>query len=45
MRIHAERARRFLAARSLEGFLADELVQAAVVRCIEVIGYSRLTRF
>ncbi len=38
MRIHAERARQFLAARSLEEFLADEMVQAAVIRCVEVIG-------
>jgi uncharacterized protein with HEPN domain len=38
MRLHAERARRFLAARSLEEFLADDLVQSAVVRCVEVIG-------
>jgi uncharacterized protein with HEPN domain len=38
MRIHAERARQFLAARSFEEFLADEMVQAAVIRCVEVIG-------
>jgi uncharacterized protein with HEPN domain len=38
MRIHAERARQFLGTRSLEEFLADEMVQAAVVRCVEVIG-------
>jgi uncharacterized protein with HEPN domain len=38
MRLHAERARKFLAARSLEEFLVDELVQSAVVRCVEVIG-------
>lgn len=38
MRIHAERARAFLGDRSLDEFLADDLVQAAVVRCIEVIG-------
>jgi uncharacterized protein with HEPN domain len=38
MRLHAERARRFLAARSLEEFLADDLVQSAVVRCVKVIG-------
>lgn len=38
MRIHAERAREFLGARTLEDFLGDELVQAAVIRCIEVIG-------
>jgi uncharacterized protein with HEPN domain len=38
MRIHAERAREFLRGRTLEEFLADELVQAAVIRCVEVIG-------
>ncbi|MFO8008385.1 MAG: DUF86 domain-containing protein [Candidatus Brocadiia bacterium] len=38
MRIHAERARRFLGLRSLEEFLADEMAQDAVVRCVEVIG-------
>ena len=38
MRIHAERARQFLGTRSLEEFLADEMVQAAVIRCVEVIG-------
>lgn len=38
MRIHAERARQFLGARSLAELQADELVQAAVIRCIEVIG-------
>ncbi len=38
MRIYAQRAREFLGSRSLEEFLADEMVQAAVVRCIEVIG-------
>ena len=38
MRLHAERAVRFMAGRSLPEFLADELVQSAVVRCIEVIG-------
>jgi uncharacterized protein with HEPN domain len=38
MRIHAERAREFLDGRTLEEFLADELVQAAVIRCVEVIG-------
>ncbi len=38
MRLHAERARQFLGARSLEEFLADDMVQAAVVRCVEVIG-------
>ena len=38
MRIHAERAREFLGDRTLAEFLEDELVQAAVIRCIEVIG-------
>lgn len=38
MRIHAERARAFLAQRTLDEFLRDELVQAAVIRCVEVIG-------
>ena len=38
MRLYAERARTFLGTRSLEAFLADEMVQAAVIRCIEVIG-------
>jgi uncharacterized protein with HEPN domain len=38
MRIHAERAREFLGGRTLEEFLSDELVQAAVIRCVEVIG-------
>lgn len=38
MRIHAERAREFLGTRTLDEFLDDELVQAAVIRCVEVIG-------
>ena len=38
MRIHAERARSFLGTRTLDEFLGDELIQAAVIRCIEVIG-------
>lgn len=38
MRIHAERAREFLGERTLDEFLADQLVQAAVIRCVEVIG-------
>jgi uncharacterized protein with HEPN domain len=38
MRIHAERAREFLGQRTLDEFLDDQLVQAAVVRCVEVIG-------
>ena len=32
MRIHAERARKFLGTRTLDEFLDDELVQAAVIR-------------
>lgn len=38
MRIHAARARQFLGQRSLKEFLADEMAQAAVIRCVEVIG-------
>lgn len=38
MRIHAERAREFLGERTLDEFLQDQLVQAAVIRCVEVIG-------
>jgi uncharacterized protein with HEPN domain len=38
MRIHAERAREFLGKRTLDEFLNDQLVQAAVIRCVEVIG-------
>ncbi len=38
MRLHAERAVRFLGGRSLDQFLNDELVLAAVIRCVEVIG-------
>jgi uncharacterized protein with HEPN domain len=38
MRIHAERARDFLGERTLDEFLTDDLVQAAVTRCVEVIG-------
>ena len=38
MRLHAERARKFLGSRSLDEFLADELIQSAVVRCVEVVG-------
>jgi len=38
MRIHAERAREFLGERTLDEFLNDQLVQAAVIRCVEVIG-------
>lgn len=38
MRIHAEHARRFLGSRPLDEFLTDELFQAGLIRCIEVIG-------
>ncbi len=38
MRLHAERSVRFLGGRSLGEFLDDELVQAGVIRCVEVIG-------
>jgi uncharacterized protein with HEPN domain len=38
MRLHAERARRFLGTLSFEEFQADDMVQSAVVRCVEVIG-------
>ena len=38
MRIHAERAIQYLDDRSLEQFLSNDMVQSAVIRCIEVIG-------
>jgi uncharacterized protein with HEPN domain len=38
MRLYAERAVQYLGRRSLEEFLADDLVQSAVIRCVEVIG-------
>jgi len=38
MRIYAERAKEFLGSRSLPDFRADDLLQAAVIRCVEVIG-------
>ena len=38
MRLYAERAVQYLGRRSLEEFPADDLVQSAVVRCVEVIG-------
>jgi uncharacterized protein with HEPN domain len=38
MRIHAERARKYLGSRSLPEFLSDDMIQAAVIRCVEVIG-------
>lgn len=38
MRLHAERAQQYLGERSLDEFLRDDLIQAAVIRCVEVIG-------
>ncbi len=38
MRIHAERACRFVGGHSLDSFAKDELTQTAAIRCIEVIG-------
>jgi uncharacterized protein with HEPN domain len=38
MRLSAERALRFLGSHTQAEFLADELLQAAVIRCVEVIG-------
>ena len=38
MRLHAERVQRFLGAHTLAEFQADEMLQAAVIRCVEVIG-------
>jgi len=38
MRINAQRALQFLGTRSLREFQADEMLQAAVIRCVEVIG-------
>jgi len=38
MRIHAERALQFLGTRSLREFQTDEMAQAAVTRCVEIIG-------
>ena len=38
MRIHAERARQFLGTRSLEELIGDEMAQAAIIHCVEVIG-------
>lgn len=38
MRLHAERACEFLGDRALPEFLDQELIQAAVVRCVEVVG-------
>ncbi len=38
MRIYAERARKFLGSRSFEEFQNDQLVQEAIIRCVELIG-------
>lgn len=38
MRLHAERACGYLGDRTLEEFLDDDLIQAAVIRCVEVVG-------
>jgi uncharacterized protein with HEPN domain len=38
MRINAQRALQFLGTRSLREFQADEMLQAAVIRCVEIIG-------
>jgi len=38
MRIHAERACEYLGERTLDEFLEDHLIQAAVIRCVEVVG-------
>ncbi len=38
MRLHARHAIEFLGDRSLEALLDDALTQAAVIRCVEVVG-------
>lgn len=38
MRLHAERAITFLGNRTLENFRSDDLLQAAIIRCVEVVG-------
>lgn len=38
MRIHAERACEYLDERTLDEFFEDHLIQAAVIRCVEVVG-------
>lgn len=38
MRIHAERAVQYLGNRALADFLADSMLQSAIIRCVEVIG-------
>lgn len=38
MRLHSERARQYVGSLSLEEFQSNDLVQDAVIRCVEVIG-------
>ncbi len=38
MRLYARRARQYLGELTLEEFLANDLIQSAVIRCVEVIG-------
>jgi len=38
MRLHAERACEFVGRRTWAEFESDDLLQAAVIRCVEVIG-------
>jgi uncharacterized protein with HEPN domain len=38
MRLHAERAIQYMGQLSLQQFLANDMVQSAVIRCVEVIG-------
>ncbi len=38
MRLHAERAVAFLGRKTRDEFQADDMLQAAVIRCVEVVG-------
>ena len=38
MRLHSQQAVKFLAGRPLSEFLKDDMAQAAVIRCLEVVG-------
>ena len=38
MRLHAERAVAFLGTKTLVEFQVDDMLQAAVIRCVEVVG-------
>lgn len=38
MRIHAERACKYLGSTSVEQLLVDDMLQAALIRCVEVVG-------